>query len=90
MDRATNKNALMCKCDIFTPLLGWVNTPPPLDDTPLTQCHFFCFIIFFKGFINVNLSFTHVYTPLTFVYTLQFQIPRNIPDCLVAEPSPIL
>jgi len=30
-------------------------------------------------FLKVNLSLAHDYTPQTFVYTPQFQIPRNNP-----------
>jgi len=31
------------------------------------------------SFVNVNLGFVHVYTPLIFVYNPQFQIPSNNP-----------
>jgi len=51
---------------------GWKlrqTLPPP------NRCNFLCFLMFF----NVNLCLEHRYTPYIFVYTPQFQIPRNNP-----------
>jgi len=45
--------------------LGGVKTPQLGDDTPL----FFQVFQYFFIFLNVNLRFEHVYTPLQFVYT---------------------
>jgi len=58
-------NLTIPRSDICTPPLGGGNTPPIERRHPPTQCNFFCFLMFF----NVNLLFSHVYTPQTFVYT---------------------
>jgi len=53
-----------------------VKTPPPnWEATSPPRLSFSVFNVF--NVFNVILSFAHVYTPLTFFYTPQFQIPTN-------------
>jgi len=60
--------------DIFTPPPR-EDKDPPVEEPP-TQCKFYCFLY---TVFNVNLRFTHVYTPPppNICTYPQFQIPRN-------------